>query len=286
MNTEYRGVSTPFTMFPPEMGGNPDATGTFAGGTTGVDLKQLFINVSYATKVNKNNSVGVSVIGAAQTFKATGLDMFGASSNNGTDTAFGAGAKIGWTGNVNGDIIVGASYQSKIYMNEFDDYSGLFAEGGDFDVPATATVGLAWNTNDTSVLALDVQKIYYSNVKSIANSAQEGGPLGADNGSGFGWGDMTIVKVGYEFGDDTRWRVGASYGEQPIDETMFNILAPAVITTHFTAGFTTPIGNNQSISFAGMYAPSNDVSGYISDAQTVSLEMHQYEIQGTYSLMF
>jgi len=300
MNSEYVGVPSP-------MPGMPD--GTFYGGTTGVDFKQLFINVSYARKLDKNNSVGVSIIGAAQTFKATGLAAFGGTvfpgspnmsvdntnlTNNGTDTAYGAGAKIGWVGNVADSLILGASYQSKIYMSEFDDYSGLFAEGGDFDVPATATIGLAWNATDTSVVALDVQQIYYSDVKSLGNGIDNlfnpniDGRLGSDDGAGFGWDDMTIVKVGYEFGSNTRWRVGASYGEQPIDETMFSILAPAVITTHYTAGFTTPIGNNQSISFAGMYAPSNTVTAAnpMDPGQNIAIEMHQYEIQGTYSLMF
>ncbi len=182
-------------------------------------------------------------------------------------------------------------------MNEFDDYSGLFADGGDFDVPATATIGLAWNTSDTTVLALDVQQIYYGDVKALNNGIENlmlpdgSGRLGGENGAGFGWDDMTIVKVGYEFGQNTRWRVGASYGEQPIrdgGQTMFNILAPAVITTHYTAGFTTPIGNNQEISFAGMYAPSNTVSqaNPMDPGQTIDLAMHQYEIQGTYSLKF
>ena len=296
MNTEYVGVPGPM----------PGMEGTYYGGTAGVDFKQLFINVSYARKLNKNNSIGVSVIGAAQTFKATGLGVFGMQgmsvdannlTNNGTDTAYGAGAKIGWVGNVADSLILGASYQSKIYMNEFDDYSGLFADGGDFDVPATATIGLAWNTSDTTVLALDVQQIYYGDVKALNNGIENlmlpdgSGRLGGENGAGFGWDDMTIVKVGYEFGQNTRWRVGASYGEQPIrdgGQTMFNILAPAVITTHYTAGFTTPIGNNQEISFAGMYAPSNTVSqaNPMDPGQTIDLAMHQYEIQGTYSLKF
>ena len=34
---------------------------------------------------------------------------------------------------------------TEVEAKEGVDYKGLFAEKGDFDIPATATIGLAWN---------------------------------------------------------------------------------------------------------------------------------------------
>ena len=204
-------------------------------------------------------------------------------------------------------------------MSEFDEYSGLFAEGGDFDIPASLGLGLAWDTSEKSKLLVDVQVIYYSDVAAIANpmsnltggqcldplnavlsgsaanmpSAGSGeGCLGGAYGAGFGWNDMTILKLGYQWeANDIIWRAGLSHGDQPIpdSEVLFNVLAPGVIETHLTFGFTMPLGADSEFSFSGMYAPSNSVSGpnpLDGGATTIELEMDQFELQGTYSMKF
>ena len=187
-------------------------------------------------------------------------------------------------------------------MSEFDDYAGLFAEKGDFDIPATASLGFAWKTSDKSTLVFEVQSIYYSDVASISNpianlatkcnGGDSTGCLGGPAGGGFGWDDMTIYKLGYEWGDTTKWRVGVSNGSQPIanTETLFNLLAPAVIETHLTGGFTMPLSSTSEFAFAAMYAPSNSVTGANPfdppSGQTIKIEMYQVELQATYSMMF
>lgn len=256
---------------------------------------------------------------AYQTFKATGLSNFAGYSNDagnltdkGDDSSTGFGVKLGWQGDITKDVTLGVSYQSEIAMSEFDSYSGLYAEGGDFDIPATASIGLAWKTSEKSTLVFDIQQIYYSDVASIANPienlfacAQRTTPtaptcLGGSNGGGFGWDDMTVIKLGYEWQqNDMTWRVGISNGDQPIQgggettpppngsQMLFNILAPAVIETHLTFGFTMPVDSASEFSFAAMYAPSNSVKGSTQfDSQTAELEMDQFELQGTYTMKF
>ena len=314
MNTNYAGGSASF--FNPATGAPiTNAPGTFGGGNAGVNLAQLFFNLAYAKKIDSDNSVGASLIFAYQKFSADGLGNFGGFSvdpgnisSKGSDAATGFGAKFGWQGKVAPAVTLGASYQTEIAMSEFDDYAGLFAEGGDFDIPATATIGLAWKTSDKSTLVFDIQQIYYEGVASISNgianilpsnglcvpSATGGtgaGCLGGANGGGFGWEDMTVIKLGYEWQqNDMTWRVGLSHGDQPIpdSEVMFNILAPGVMETHLTGGFTMPITSNSEFSFAAMYAPSNSVSGAnpMDPAQTIEIEMDQFELQGTYTMKF
>ncbi|VAW71218.1 putative facilitator of salicylate uptake [hydrothermal vent metagenome] len=318
MNTNYKGGGA--TYFDGAQFVN--TPGTFGAGTTGVNLAQLFINLSYATKITENHSVGAGLVFAYQTFEAKGLATFspfssspGNLTNNDADASSGFGIKLGWQGKVASDITLGASYQSKLAMSEFDDYAGLFAEQGDFDIPATATLGLAWKTSKSSTLVFDIQQIYYSDVDALSNSIsqlgtacvpagspnnpvppQQGGSgqgpgcLGAAAGAGFGWDDMTIFKLGYEWGNDTIWRVGISQGDQPIpsSEVLFNLLAPAVMETHLTFGLTVPIGSDSEFSFAGMYAPKKSLSGAnpFDPGQTIEIEMVQYEVQATYSMKF
>ena len=296
-------------------------TATYPGGSspTGVDLSQLFVVPSYALKVHPMHSLGIGVIGAYQSFEAQGLEGFSMFSqdpdkltNNGHDNSYGYGARIGYLGEVLPGLFFGASYQTKIYMSEYDDYAGLFAEDGDFDIPANWSAGLAYHlTEPALIFAFDVQQIFYSDVDSIGNdftpfnacssallmgATASATPdcLGGDEGVGFGWDDMTIYKFGiqWESSPEWTWRAGYSYGEQPIpdSEVLFNIIAPGVIEEHVTAGFSKTIGNSQELNFALMYAIENEVSGSnpleAPGAQTIELQMNQWEITVGYTWMF
>lgn len=319
MNSKYTGGSATL----PD-GNTPGLTiteqpGTFGAGTAGVNLEQLFVNISFAKMLNDKHALGASLIVAGQRFAAQGLENFGQFSldsnnlsGNRHSTSYGAGIKLGYQGEVYKDIRVGVSYQSKISMSEFDEYKGLFAEGGDFDIPSTYNIGVAFDLGSSGIIVADVQRINYTDVAAISNSVSQltngscsdalnstlnnsftptpasgAGCLGGASGAGFGWEDMTIFKIGYQFEDDTydiTYRVGYSRTDQPIpkSETLFNILAPAVIETHFTAGITKRLAGNQEFNLSGMYAPTSSVKGanpFDGGATQVSIEMSQWELQ-------
>ena len=293
---------------------DPFGFGTFGAGTSGVDLSQLFINTTYSRKINPTASWGVSGIVAYQAFEGKGVASFaGVSndpanlSNNGHDDAFGFGVKAGITGELAPNFSVGASYQSEIKMSEFDDYAGLFAEKGDFDIPSTFSVGLAYKNTPSSAVLFDIQRINYSDVKAINNPilpnfgicATRTTPtspscLGGSDGIGFGWEDVTVYRIGYQWstGNDWTWRVGFSTLDQPIPESevLFNILAPGVVEDHFTGGFSKDMGNNSALDVAFMYAPNTKVSGpnplEAPGAQEIELEMKQFALSVNWSKRF
>ncbi|MCG6888404.1 MAG: hypothetical protein LJE92_02350 [Gammaproteobacteria bacterium] len=308
MNTEYRGGTA---ILGTPTGSNAELPGTFGAGTAGVDLSQLFVSTTYAARISDSSSWGLSAIVVYQRFEATGLANFspfssdpGNLSNNGYDTSTGLGLRVGFQSEVSPGIRIGAAYQPKINMSEFDDYSGLFAEDGDFDIPSNFTVGLAVDVGKTGVFVVDIQQINYEDVAAVSNSITPltdgscipGGPaggsgdgcLGGTDGAGFGWEDMQILKLGYQWQDGKMtWRVGYSKGDQPIpqEEVVFNILAPGVVEEHFTFGFTRELDAKSAINFAAMYAPSNSVKGTntFDPSQEIELEMDQYELAISYN---
>lgn len=312
MNTEYKGGTAQHddgSGFPGP-GVAVTTPGTFGAGTTGVNLEQLFIAATYARKINDKASWGVTPIAVYQRFEAKGVASFAGYStdpanvsNNGVDTSTGYGLKLGVQGDAAPGVTLAASYQSKMSMSKFDKYAGLFAEKGGFDIPATATLGLAWKTSPGTVLTADVQRIYYGAVDSIANpvagllsgcatGADQTQCLGGSNGAGFGWEDMTVFKLGYQWdgGAGWTWRAGFSKGSQPIpkSEVMFNILAPAVMEKHFTFGFTKEVGTNNEFNFAAMYAPESSLKGPnpMDPAQEIELKMTQWELEGSWAIKF
>ena len=310
MNTEYKGG---VALLGPA-GTTVQLPGTYGNGTAGVNLEQLFIATTYSKKISSSASWGASAIIAYQTFKATGLGNFAGFSNDpthlsnkGYDDASGFGIRLGVQGEVSPGITLGASYQPTIDMSEFDAYAGLFAEKGDFDIPSSWTIGLAWQISDARVFLFDVQQINYEDVKAVSNpiapltngscipgptGGSGSGCLGGANGAGFGWENMTIIKLGYEWQSDSiwTWRLGYSHADQPIPKTelLFNILAPGVIEDHLTFGFTRSLDSSSDFNFAFMYAPNVSQSGAntFDPAQTVNIEMDQYELAASYSKRF
>lgn len=248
---------------------------------TGVDLAQLFIAPTFAMKLNDHHTVGVSLNLAYQRFKATGLSDFigykkaadqaalsAGLSEQGYDSSTGVGIKLGWTGKMSDMLTVGATYQSKTRMSEFDKYNKLFAEAGDFDIPAHFSAGISVKATPSTTVVLDVQRIQYGDIKSIANPNNGTAAdtfLGDSDGKGFGWDDMTVVKLGlsHRYNKDLVLRAGWNHGGQPIgaDDTSFNLIAPAVVEDHVTLGATWTLANGAELSAYYMHAMEETLNG-------------------------
>ncbi len=246
------------------------------GGTNpaGINLQQLFIAPTFAMKANQTNAFGVSLVFAQQHFGATGLQPFEPMSSNpanvtdrGNDSTTGWGVRLGWTGQVSDAVTLGATYASKI-KGRFKDYSGLFADQGEFDIPENYGVGIAVKATPQLTVAGDIKQINYNKIDSVGNpidSLFRGVPLGASNGPGFGYQNMTVYKLAasYSYSKNLTLRTGYSYNKQPIptNQTFFNILAPAVIENHLTFGATWTLANHNELTVAYMHAFNKDVSG-------------------------
>ena len=312
---------------------NPAANGRNPFGypdRLGVDLAQLIFAPTITYELNKNHTFGASLLVGYQQFKAHGLQGFcglkgdglcdgtntdpdiGTAAankgltNQGYDSAWGTGLRVGWQGKLSENVSVGAAYSTKIYMAEFDKYDKLFAEQGDFDIPANWSVGIAGKVSPKVTLSADIQRILYSDVKAIAND----GPLtnnpsnvfpdgnnflGTDNGLGFGWEDVTVFKIGaiYEHNANFTYRFGYAHNTKAFDDDQlaFNVLAPATIRDHVTAGFTyRPNGkDNQQVTFTFMHAIEESQSGAYpaafngGTAGRTRLEMYQNAFDFQYS---
>ena len=276
----------------------------FGQAPTGVNLMQAFVAPSFSWEFADHQAIGISPIFGWQSFEAKGLgafSMFSSSpaklTNNGADTSTGFGARIGYHGKFGEHLGVGASYQTKIAMGEFDDYAGLFAEQGGFDIPENWAVGISVFPAQGWSVALDYQRIYYGSVRSIGNPMLPNlmqAPLGADGGAGFGWQDIGVWKVGlqYEVSPKLTLRGGFAHSDQPIPESevLFNILAPGVLEDHLTVGFTTLLSPKSALHFSLMRGFSSSVSGpnplEAPGQQRIELKMDQWEAELGFSFGF
>lgn len=259
MNTQYN--ANPFKPFG-------------AVGPAGIDMMQLFIAPTWSTKLNPSNAVGVSLNLAYQAFSATGLQPFdnpffsshpGFVTNTGKDSSTGYGLKLGWTGEISPIVTLGATYQTKTKMSKFSKYSGLFAEQGGFDIPSSFGVGIAVKAMPTTTVAFDVVRTNYSDARSVSNPFVFPTNIGAVNGAGFGWQDMTTYKLGvsYVYTPQLTLRAGYNHNSQQIasTQTLMNILAPGVVQDHLSLGATWTLADKSELTLAYIHAFKKTVNG-------------------------
>ena len=259
---------------------------------TGIKLLQMQIPLSIAYKLNEQQTAGASLVMAMQLFESWGLKAFEQLnlavtqdnlSNMGTDFSYGGGIRLGWQGKfLNNDLIVGINYSSRVYMTEFEDYSSLFAEHGDFDIPENYAIGLAYKATPDIKIKFDIQQINFSDIASVGNpgpyahNSTEFNPLcpgtdsveckiGGDLGMGFGWTNQTVYKLGteYQYNEKLTLRGGLNYGKATIqpDQIIFNLLAPATIEWHAALGATYNFSKDMEISMSYIHGFENTIEG-------------------------
>lgn len=179
-------------------------------------------------------------------------------------------------------------------MSEFDDYKGLFADDGDFDIPAHYGVGIAIKATPKLTVAADVERIFYSDVNSVGNDSVgkllSGQQLGDNNGPGFGWRDINLYKLGvsYAYSNNLTLRAGYNHNTQPIRDrdALLNVLAPGVVQDHLTLGASWQLGKGElTVSYLHAFEESVNANNAIPagfGGGDVNLKMHQDSFGITY----
>lgn len=322
MSTSYQGG---FATFDPD-GGGPLGVSTLPGvygdGQTGMDFIQGYLDIAWAKRWGEKTSFGISAVLAAQRMEVIGIgglarytetfaasnggEMPGQLSGAGRDYSYGVGLKVGLHRLLGDHFSLGLMYQTRIDMSAFDQYSDLFVDGGDIDIPAWFRMGLTWKPTDRVAVSLDIQNIWYSKVDALGNSfsniyqcpsAGFGGAdlnscLGGNNGPGLGWNDVPIYSLGVSWDVTKTWtlRLGLSGSDQPtpFPENTFNILSPTLTEVHYTAGFSRKLNNGHELSFAFMYTEeeSIDYPNQLDQSQTILLTTDQFDFEISYSWKF
>lgn len=321
MNTDYPGgqLGAPGACGPatgPGTGFNPDA-GPYnllcGSGSLGVDLSQLIVAPSVAFRIAPEHAIGVAPLFAYQRFKMEGIQPFAGFSsspadvsNRGYDNSTGWGVRVGYYGRLSPQWAVGAAYASKMSMSEFDEYKGLFAGQGTFDIPSHYSLGVTFEPTPGTLFTAEYQRINYTDADSVGNASGlllqcAGGNfancLGGSAGAGFGWRDINVLKVGaqWQHSPALTLRVGYNYSQNPIrsEDVTMNFLAPGVVQHHVTGGATWRLDSASAVTVAAMYAFSNDVEGrsifnaFVPGlAANEKIEMYQWSLGAQYSRRF
>ncbi|MDF1690768.1 MAG: outer membrane protein transport protein [Zhongshania sp.] len=257
----------------PNCPANTPQQGYLCFGDTGSDIAQIFIAPTWSHQLNERLRIGISPELIYQTIEVNGFQLFSPASsapdklsNNGHSQSFGYGIKAGASLAINNKLTAGLTLQSKGYMQKHQEYRGLLAEQGDLDIAPYLHYGLAWQANPSLTVLVDYQRIYFSKVKAYANSGSAPGLYGDDNGPGFGWSDLSVLKLGLHYRVDEQITLRFGYSDvhkKPLNqqEIINNLISTAVFDEHYNAGISWSFNKIDTIDLTFNYVPKQTING-------------------------
>lgn len=235
----------------------------------GLGLDQTLFSPTYSFQINDRSRVGLSAVLAYQQFSTFGFGHMPAEEvgylTHGMESSMGTGIRLGMSSELLPGLSVGAAYQSRIEMDPFMRHRGVYSEPGEFDIPASANLGLALDTTGHTTLTFDVRHIEYSDVKPFTSDLLPNrflALLGDGTSPRFAWQDLTVFQVGWRWenrDEDLAWHLNWSSGRQPAptSDVLARALAPEFSDEHWQVGMTRVTSDRSRVTLSASYTPSD-----------------------------
>jgi long-chain fatty acid transport protein len=252
-----------------------------------------------------NGSIlGVSAIVAHQRYSAASLGLTAASRPGDSpwlpptyspqhESGYGTGVRLALQQEVITGVSLGAGYQSRIDMDEFASYRGVYSKAADLDIPARASVSLAFQATERSWLNVAIARVMYSDINAFPSRYLPNrflSLLGDSSSPSFDWEDLTVYSVGYTWSDgaDQQWHVDLSTRTQPSPSSQLlnQALKGDLADSALTVGYSRRTGERSRLAFNAAYAPSEFVfGGSVLGVTTEELDQ-QIELEAMWTLSF
>ena len=266
-----------------------------------LDLERRFISSGYSQPIGDIGSFDVSAVLAYQQFSTWGFGAREATDfqpaaywmHQPVDDATGAGVRLGLRSELATGLALSATFQSRINMDSFSNYRGVFSEPGDFDIPASASVGLIMRATPRAALHFDVQRIMYSDINAVTTALLPDRFLSllGDGGSPqFDWADLTVYSVGASFAAsrDTVVRFNYSTRQQPLPTaaSLNRALASTFDGGNMSVGISKATEGFGRFDFSASYAPTEYLLGAASFGRSTDIDDEQVEIEALWTVNF
>lgn len=223
-----------------EWGWNDASTGIaprHAAFEVGGQLNGRLVNASFSgTRFGVNwggaGEFGISAVVARQHYATQGFGYgeWDGTSVNGRVIGVGAGVHESSTGSavrldwrnqpLGGGLSWDVALQSRIEMDPFKAYRGVYSEPGDFDIPGYARVAVSAPLGSRFSLVGEVQRVFYRDMPTFTSAALPTRFLAllGDGGSPeFAWRDLTVYALETRLRDDFngQWTLRLASQQQP-----------------------------------------------------------------------
>jgi hypothetical protein len=233
----------------------------------GTGIERTFVAPSLTRTVGDSTIRGSLILAqqqfATMGFGATTLTESPSSNPLLDESSVGTGVRIEVRQPLNAVLGFTAAYQSKLDMQAFQSYRGLFSDPGDFDIPAVASAELEWALGRRASLGFGVQRVMYSDVSAFTSAALPRrllALLGDGTSPTFAWRDLTVYSVDWTWRPTRRDEIELRYTTQqqpePTSRLLYNALADQFTDNNLALALTHRFVRAGSLRFAASYAPT------------------------------
>lgn len=236
-------------------------------------IESQFVGSTYAHRFADGTRLELTAVFANQRYASPGLGVspwsavdasVGASEFGPREFSAGHGARIAFDAPLGDQLSWNVMLQSRIDMDAFESYRGIYAEAGDFDQPARARAQLRWDAAPELSFGLGVERVFYGEIPAFSSAALPTrflSLLGDGNSPEFAWRDLTVYSLEGALLDASGavWSLRYSTRLQP---SPTSALLERAMRDEFTDvnlgfGYQRGIGSLGLVSFAVSYAPSH-----------------------------
>ena len=243
-------------------------------------LQRYVIAPSLSQRWGENSALSFSAIFAYQRFAGLGLGTDSVSlqdsvsstnpysSRTSAGSSYGTGMRVDFNSALTKRLSWQVGYQSRVNMDEFNNYRGVYSEPGSFDIPASANLGVGYALTPELKLDLGVERVMYNQIAPFTSNAL---PtrflvlLGSSISPAFAWQNLDVYSIGgtWQSPELGTWSLRYSTREQPLPTSALlqAALEPYLSSHDVEFAFTRGFGANSSLHIAATYAPTEFVLG-------------------------
>ena len=248
-------------------------------GAPGAGFERRLLAPGIFHTLDGGSVLGVEAIMAYQSFgtASLGFRSFGGADLNQPgvalyqpyqETSYGTGVRLNVSQPLAERVTVGAGFQSRIDMEAFANYRGVYANPADFDIPARASLAVAFHASEQSSVDVSVERVMYSEVNAFQSRNLPDrllSMLGDTTSPRYGLDDLTVFRLGYTWnnGKDTQWRAEVSSRATPTPNvrSLEQALADELADHAMLVGFSRRTGAFSRFNLNAAYASSDFLFG-------------------------
>ncbi|MFT3790037.1 MAG: hypothetical protein QM741_02970 [Rudaea sp.] len=177
------------------------------------------------------------------------------------ENSAGLGARIDTGGRLVPDVEWRVGYQSRVIMDNFYTYRGIYGQAGSFDIPASANFGMDWTPARNFRLSADFERVIYSQVApfagySLPSLLQRYIYL---SNRALAWENLDIYSVAAAWRNASLGEFGLRYStrEQPMPNlaVLQHFLEPNLASHDWEFDYARAFGDRSKLRFRAVYAP-------------------------------
>lgn len=209
------------------------------------------------------------------------------------EVSTGHGVRVDYDYPLNDQFSWNVAAQSRLDMDAFESYRGVYADRGDFDIPARLRTGLQWNATRTFALGFGIERVFYSEIEAFTSAALPSrflSLLGDGSSPVFAWQDLTVYSLESLLTDRTGadWVLCWTSRQQPSPTSALleRALEEDFTNTNLALGYRRALGDFGHLWLAASYAPSQYFLGALPYARRELLDGSQVEFEALWSIPF